>query len=110
MIGSFIAYFFAGTFLANAIPHFVMGISGRRFPKRLPFRKGGDGENKFERFILSSVANVIWGMINLFLVLVLLNVGDFILGYNIKSYVFVAGFIVCSIFLAWNFGRVESEK
>jgi hypothetical protein len=29
---SYFAYFFGGTFLVNAIPHFVNGVSGRSFP------------------------------------------------------------------------------
>ena len=28
----FVAYFFGGAFLVNAIPHFVIGVSGRSFP------------------------------------------------------------------------------
>jgi len=28
----FVAYFFAGAFLVNAVPHFVNGVSGRSFP------------------------------------------------------------------------------
>ncbi len=29
---TYIAYFFAGAFLVNAIPHFVSGVTGRPFP------------------------------------------------------------------------------
>jgi hypothetical protein len=28
----FVAYFFGGAFLVNAVPHFVNGVSGRIFP------------------------------------------------------------------------------
>src|SRR5256885_16392565 len=31
---NYIICFFAGTFLANVVPHFVHGISGERFPDR----------------------------------------------------------------------------
>ena len=31
----FVAYFFCGPFLVNAVPHFVNGVSGRSFP--IPF-------------------------------------------------------------------------
>jgi len=34
---AFLAYFFAGGFLANGIPHFIHGISGKKF--RTPFSK-----------------------------------------------------------------------
>jgi hypothetical protein len=28
----YLAYIFAGFFLANGVPHFVQGISGKKFP------------------------------------------------------------------------------
>ena len=41
---NYIASFFAGIFLANAVPHFVHGISGDRFPsgRLLVFRPGDE--------------------------------------------------------------------
>src|SRR2546425_2804095 len=52
----FAARFFAGAFLANAVPHFVSGIQGRRFPS--PFASPpGRGES-------SSTVNVLWGTAN----------------------------------------------
>ena len=36
----YIAYFFAGVFLANTIPHLVNGMSGLRFRVRSPRRPG----------------------------------------------------------------------
>src|SRR4030081_2102095 len=52
-----IAWFFAGAFLANAIPHTVQGICGNRF--QTPFASPpGVGES-------SAVVNVIWGLANL---------------------------------------------
>ncbi len=36
----YVAYFFGGAFLANAIPHLVNGISGRSFKARSPLRRG----------------------------------------------------------------------
>ena len=40
----YIAYFFGGAFLANAIPHFVNGVSGRPFqsPFASPPGEGSD--------------------------------------------------------------------
>jgi hypothetical protein len=53
----YVAWFFAGAFLANAIPHTVQGISGNRF--QTPFATPrGVGES-------SGVVNVIWGVFNL---------------------------------------------
>jgi hypothetical protein len=53
----YIAHFFAGAVLANSIPHFTNGISGRRFVS--PFGKPpGRGES-------SAVSNVLWGGANI---------------------------------------------
>ena len=46
----------AATLLANGIPHFIQGISGRRFPT--PF-SGGPGTED------TAVSNVVWGSTNL---------------------------------------------
>ncbi len=52
----YLAYFFAGVFLANGVPHFVHGISGERFPSFFAEPPGvGDS---------SSLTNVIWGLAN----------------------------------------------
>jgi len=52
----YLARFFAGAFLANAIPHFVSGVQGRGFPT--PFASPpGRGES-------SSTLNVVWGAAN----------------------------------------------
>ena len=56
MILFYLACFFGGAFLANGVPHFVMGMCGRKFPT--PFAKPpGKGES-------SSVVNVTWGLFN----------------------------------------------
>ncbi len=55
--GGYIAWFFAGAFLANSIPHIVQGICGNRF--QTPFASPrGVGES-------SATVNVIWGFFNL---------------------------------------------
>jgi len=52
----FVAYFFGGAFLVNAIPHFVNGVSGRSFPT--PFASPpGKGQS-------SPTVNVLWGTAN----------------------------------------------
>jgi hypothetical protein len=53
----YLAYFLGGAFLANFVPHFVAGVSGRSFPSPFatpPFRG-----------LSSPVVNVLWGLINL---------------------------------------------
>jgi hypothetical protein len=53
----YIAWLFAGAFLANSIPHTVQGICGNRF--QTPFASSpGVGES-------SAVVNVVWGFVNL---------------------------------------------
>ena len=53
----YIAGFFAGGFLTNAIPHFVNGISGNAFPS--PFANPpGQG-------LSSPLTNVLWALFNL---------------------------------------------
>jgi hypothetical protein len=53
----YLAVFFAGAFWANAVPHFVHGISGNRFPT--PFSKPrGVG-------LSSSTTNVVWALLNM---------------------------------------------
>jgi hypothetical protein len=53
----YVAHFFAGAFLANSIPHFVNGISGRPFIS--PFGKPpGRGQS-------SALSNVLWGGANI---------------------------------------------
>ncbi len=53
----YIACFFAGMFLANAVPHFVMGVTSVPFPT--PF---ADPPGKG---LSSPAINVLWGMFNL---------------------------------------------
>src|SRR5258708_24555669 len=62
----YIAWLFAGAFLANAIPHTVQGICGNRF--QTPFASPrGVGES-------SAIVNVIWGFTNLAIGGVLLHI------------------------------------
>ena len=107
---TFIAYFLAGTFFSNGIPHLTNGISGRRFPKRFPFRQAGEPETSFERWSSAPVPNVIWGMLNYVIGYLLVNkVGTFSMAHTADVASVILGFVACSIFLSWNFGRVNSE-
>ena len=66
----FVAYFFGGAFLVNAIPHFTNGVSGRMFPT--PFASPpGKG-------LSSPMVNVLWGSLNLVIgYLLVFRVGTF---------------------------------
>ena len=78
-----LAYFVAGLFLANGVPHFVNGISGNKFQS--PFAKPpGVGES-------STLVNVIWGLVNFVLGYALISgFGDFTGGWRGTSGVCVA--------------------
>jgi len=53
----YVAWFFAGAFFTNAIPHIVQGVCGNRFPT--PFASPPGRGNS------SPEVNVLWGFLNL---------------------------------------------
>ncbi|MGE0703965.1 MAG: hypothetical protein AB7F99_16495 [Vicinamibacterales bacterium] len=95
----YIAYFFAGAFLANAVPHFTNGVSGRPFPS--PFSSPpGQGES-------GAVVNVLWGTFNLAVgYLLLARVGRFDVRRPLHVLLFAAGWLLMSIMLANAFGAL----
>ena len=95
----YVAHFFGGVFLANFVPHFVAGVSGRSMPT--PF-----GSPPF-RGPSSPVVNVLWGLCNLgasYVLLVL--VGDL----HLQLHVAIAGtgFALASFALARKLRVVTS--
>ncbi|MDD5039316.1 MAG: hypothetical protein PHN78_08415 [Dehalococcoidales bacterium] len=98
----YLAYFFAGVLLANGVPHFVHGISGKKFPS--PFASPrGIGES-------SPLVNVIWGSVN-FLIgyLLIFGVGNFTFGLNPGAITAGLGALVTSVSLAVYFARIYSR-
>ena len=94
---TYIAYFFAGVFLTNGIPHFVQGISGKKFSS--PFAESPAGES-------SAVVNVIWGMVNFAAGYALMfGVGKFRFGLTVDILMVGLGALVTAVGLAWQFGR-----
>jgi len=96
---TYLAYFFGGAFLINAVPHFVNGVSGRPFPS--PFASPpGQG-------LSSPTVNVLWGAFN-FLVAYLLicRVGKFELRRVIYVMPVAVGGLLMAVILASAFGRV----
>jgi hypothetical protein len=94
----YVAYFFAGAFLANAVPHFVNGVSGHPFQS--PFASPpGEG-------LSSSTVNVLWGFFNLAVGYVLVcRVGKFELRQTRHVVVLGLGALLMAIMLAHAFGR-----
>jgi hypothetical protein len=94
----YLAYFFGGAFLANALPHFGNGISGHAFQS--PFASPpGVG-------LSSSVVNVLWGVVNLAVgYLLVCRVGTFDLRRTSHVLALGAGILIMSLNLAHYFGR-----
>ncbi len=93
-----IAYFFGGVFLANATPHFVSGVMGRRFQS--PFAKPpGQG-------LSSPTINVLWGGFNfVFAYLLVCRVGEFDLRDASDMAALGLGALTISLFAARHFSR-----
>jgi len=96
----YLAYFFGGAFLANAIPHFVNGVSGNAFQS--PFASPpGQG-------LSSSTVNVLWGALNFAVAYLLLGrVGTFELRKTRHVLVVAAGALLMALQLARALGRLH---
>lgn len=94
----YLAYFFGGAFLANALPHFGNGISGHAFQS--PFATPpGEG-------LSSATVNVLWGLLNLAVgYLLVCRVGKFELRNTRHVVVLGAGILAMAVMLAHAFGR-----
>src|SRR5580692_4030495 len=94
----YVAYFFGGAFLTNAIPHFVSGACGAPFQS--PFaHPPGEG-------LSSSTVNVLWGFLNLVVgYLLVCRVGTFELRRTPHIVTFAVGVLLMGIMLARSFGR-----
>ena len=97
----YLARFFAGAFLANAVPHFVSGVQGRRFPS--PFASPpGKGES-------SPTVNVIWGTANAVVAYLLLyRVGSFTLARWDELLIVGLGGFLLALMLSRAFGQIYS--
>jgi hypothetical protein len=94
----YIAWFFGGAFLANAVPHFVSGMLGRAFQS--PFAKPPG------RGLSSSTVNVLWGFLNLvFSYLLLCHVGEFDLRAADDASALGLGMLLMGVMMARHFGR-----
>jgi len=96
----YIAYFFGGALLANALPHLGNGVSGHSFQS--PFANPpGVG-------LSSSTVNVLWGFFNLAVgYLLVCRVGNFELRNTRHVIVLGAGILIMSLNLAYVFGRLH---
>jgi len=98
---TYIDSFLAGMFLANAVPHFVHGISGDRFPT--PFAQPpGKG-------LSSPTVNVLWGLLNLGIGTILFRVGSASMADVPALAVFLAGVAVISLLMSVQFARKHTS-
>jgi hypothetical protein len=95
-----LAYFLGGVFLGNFVPHFVNGVSGRKFPS--PFGKPpGKGPS-------SPLSNVLWGLFNLLIAyLLIFKIGDFDIRQPAQAGMVGLGLSAIGVQLAVVFGRVK---
>src|SRR5688500_295382 len=94
------AYFFGGAFLANFVPHFVAGVSGRSFysPFATPPFRG----------LSSPTVNVLWGLFDLAVAYALLGiVGSLELRSLGRVVISAAGFGLASVGLARKLGKLQ---
>ncbi len=96
-----IACFFAGLFLTNAVPHFVHGISGDRFPT--PFAKPpGKG-------LSSAMVNVVWALLNIAIGYILFRAGRVSGGDNATIITFFLGVVMISTMCGAHFANKETK-
>lgn len=91
--------FIAGLFAANGLPHFISGITGKKF--QTPFGN------------TSPVVNVIWGWINLVVALVLVHYAHPWAHIYRATACFFAAVLVMAIILSyvWNMpSKSKSDK
>jgi hypothetical protein len=94
--------FFAGVFICNCLPHLVAGLQGRPFPT--PFGKPrGVGDS-------SPLINVLWGLLNLTIGLLLLARHPLIVLTPLGIVAIMLGMLVIGVFLAQHFGKVRRGR
>ena len=97
---NYVFCFFAGAFLTNAVPHFVQGVSGNRFPT--PFAKPhGKG-------LSSPLLNVLWALFNLCAGIVLAKFGRVSMT-DCSMIFFLAGLTIISIGSSIIFSKRDRE-
>ena len=94
---NYFACFFAGTFLANFVPHFVHGISGDCFPTPFAHPPG--------KGLSPSTVNVWWALLNLGVGCVLFRVGNVSSDSYATLLVFFAGIAAISTILRFRFAQ-----
>jgi hypothetical protein len=98
---NYIASFFAGIFLANAVPHFVHGISGDRFPTPFAHPPG--------KGLSSPTVNVVWSLANLVAGYALFRAGQIWDGGIVPVAILFAGITAVSIMSSVHFVHKQRD-
>jgi len=92
----YIACLFAGAFLANAVPHFVHGISGDRFPTPFAHPRGIG--------LSSPTVNVVWAQFNLIVGSILFRI-EKVSGDDLRLAIFFTGVVALSTTMSVRFAK-----
>ncbi len=100
----YMAFFLAGTLLANGVPHFIKGICGEKFVTPMALWQGEKQSSPW--------VNVIWGWLNLAIGAALLH---YFTPVRIPSPIEPCitaslGALASAIYLAWRFGKESKKK
>ena len=97
---AYVACFFSGMFLGNAVPHFVQGVSGEPFPT--PFAKPPG------RGLSSAPVNCVWALFNMVVGYVLFRAGN-VARSDAALIVFFAGVVAISIMASISFQKKHAK-
>lgn len=97
----YVACFFAGSFLANVVPHFFHGISGDRFPTPFAHPPG--------KGLSSPTVNVVWSLFNLIIGYLLFRYGRISTENSLTLILFLAGITAISLILSVRFAQKMRE-
>ena len=97
----YVAGFLAGAFFANAVPHFVNGISGNKFPT--PFSKPpGKG-------LSSPTTNVLWALLNIIVACSLFRISKFHHDQPLELIIIFTAIVIVSVMLSIRFQSKQQE-
>ena len=88
----YVATFFAGVFIVNAIPHFIHGVSGQQFPT--PFA------NPPGKGMSPATVNVIWGLANALMGYFLVRISKLTSKNKLGIIVFFVAIVCVSVWLS----------
>ncbi len=98
----YLAFFFAGAFLCNGIPHLVSGLLGAPFPT--PFAKpSGVGDS-------SPLVNFLWGALNICVGIFILSGYPVHTSFNAPFIALLVGALLMGVFTSLHFGKVRHRK